>query len=405
MPSEPLPTLQCCFLVGMLADSHMPLWRISISLILLFSTLACSQHHSESTTGGAPGAKSNTAHHDPEKVLNIYNWTDYIAPDTIANFERETGIKVRYDTYESAEVMETKLLTGHSSYDIVIPTGPFFERELKAGVYRQLDKKLLPNLANLDPEIMSRLAKYDPNNLYAVPYLWSTTGLGYNVDEVRARLGPKAPNSWALIFDPSNAAKLKDCGILMVDSPLDVVFAVLIYLGRDPSRFDPQDIIAASAVLKKVRPFVRIIETAGAITDLANGSVCLSLDWSGDVLNARERAKEASNGIKIAYFIPQEGSYIFVDTMGIPADAPHPLNAHIWMNYVMRPDVIADITNHLKYPNGNSASTPFVQDAIKNDRGIYPDSETRSKLLTIPAIPTEYTRLINREWTNFRTGY
>jgi putrescine transport system substrate-binding protein len=400
-----MPTLRRCFLAGIQADRHMAPWRITISVMLLVSTLSCSQHHSEPAAGGAPGDKSDTARYDPEKVLNIYNWTDYIAPDTLAKFESETGIKVRYDTYESGEVMETKLLTGHSSYDIVIPTGPFFERQLTAGVYRKLDKKLLPNLANLDPEIMSRLAKYDPGNLYAVPYLWTTTGLGYNVDEVRARLGPITPNSWALIFDPKNAAKLKDCGILMVDSPLDVVFSVLIYLGRDPSRFDPLDLTAASAVLRKVRPFVRIIETAGAITDMANGTVCLSLTWSGDALTARERAKEASNGVKIAYFIPQEGSFISVDTMGIPADAPHPRNAHIWMDYVMRPDVIADITNHLKYPNGNSASSPFVQDAIKNDPSIYPDRETRSKLLTIPAIPTEYTRLLNREWTNFRTGY
>ncbi len=380
-------------------------WRTGISLALLLSTLGCSQNHGASSADAASGARSDAGEYDPEKILNIYNWTDYIAPDTVPNFERETGIKVRYDTFDNNEVLETKLLTGRSSYDIVIPTGPFFERQIKAGIYRKLDKRLLPNLANLDPDIMSRLAKYDPGNLYAVPYLWSTTGLGYNVDEVRARLGPEVPKSWALIFNPNSAAKLKDCGIMMVDSPLDVVFSVLFYLGRDPSRFDPGDIAAASEVLRKIRPFVRIIETTGAITDLANGSVCLSLGWSGDVLISRDRAREASNGINIAYFIPQEGSFISVDMMGIPADAPHPRNAQIWMNYLMRPDVIAGITNQVKYPNGNSAALPLIHDAIKSDPSIYPDRETRLRLSTIPAVPADYTRLVNREWTRFRTGY
>jgi putrescine transport system substrate-binding protein len=379
--------------------------RLGISLVLLFSTCACSQHYAESAPSAASGGKAPGAAYDADRILNIYNWADYIAPDTIANFETETGIKVRYDTFDSNEVLETKLLTGHSSYDIVIPTGPFFERQIKAGIYRKLDKALLPNLANLDPEIMSRLATYDPGNLYAVPYLWSTTGLGYNLHEVRARLGPDIPNSWALIFDPNYAAKLKDCGIMMVDSPIDVVFSALFYLGRDPSRFDPADIAAASQVLRKIRPFVRIIETTGAITELANGSVCLSLGWSGDVMISRDRAREASNGVIIAYFIPKEGSFISLDMMGIPADAPHPRNAEIWMNYVMRPDVIANITNYVKYPNGNAASLALVDDAVKNDPSIYPDHEARSKLITLTSVPPDYTRLLNREWTSFRTGY
>jgi putrescine transport system substrate-binding protein len=339
-----------------------------------------------------------------DKVVNVYSWMEYIAPDTVANFEKETGIKVRYDTFDNNEVLETKLLTGHTNYDVVVPTENFFDRQLRAGVYRKLDKSALPNLENLDPEILRRMAVHDPGNAYAVPYLWSTTGLGYNVEAVRRRLGDAPPDSWALLLDPANAAKLQDCGIAITDSPLDVFESVLLYLGKDPNRRDPADLSAASAVLLKIRPFVRYIDPAQYMTDLANGDICLALAWSGDVGVARSRAAEASKGVKVAYLIPREGALMTVDMMAIPADAPHPRNAEIWLNYLMRPEVIAAISNHIKYPNGNAASLPLIQASMKDDPSIYPDAATRRRLHTNEAVPADYTRLLIREWTRFRTG-
>jgi putrescine transport system substrate-binding protein len=383
----------------------MRIYRTLASFVLPVVLFGCGGHADSTAALGSGGKSSAAAQNDSEKVVNVYSWMDYIAPDTAANFEKETGIKVNYDTYDNNEVLETKLLTGHTNYDVVLPTEAFFERQLKAGVYRKLDKSLLPNLVNLDPDIMRRLAIHDPGNLYAIPYMWTTTGIGYSVDQVRSRLGANPPNSWALLFDPNNAAKLKDCGITIVDSPMDVFDSAIIYLGRDPSRFDPLNVDAASEVLRKIRPFIRYIDPAQYIADLANGSVCLSLGWAGDIEQARSRAKEAATGVNIAYLLPREGALITVDMIGIPADAPHPHNAQIWMNYLMRPDVAAKITNYIKYPNGISASLPQVTAAIKSDEAIYPDEAVRSKLTSPRAVPADYSRLVTREWTRFRTGY
>ena len=243
-----------------------PLFRAAVGCALLSVMAACTQHG-----------------HDGEKMLNVYSWADYIAPDTVANFERETGIKVRYDTYENNEVLETKLLTGHTNYDVVLPSGNFLEHQLSAGVYRKLDKSLLPNLANADPEIMRWIAVHDPGNLYAIPYMWSTAGLGYNIDKARARLGLGAIDSWSLLFNPENAAKLQDCGIAIIDSARDVFASAIIFLGHDPNRQDVADLTAASEVLRKIRPFIRYIDPAQHTSDLANGNICLSLAWSGIV--------------------------------------------------------------------------------------------------------------------------
>ncbi|MDB6083277.1 MAG: spermidine/putrescine transporter substrate-binding protein PotF [Gammaproteobacteria bacterium] len=340
---------------------------------------------------------------DGEKILNVYSWLDYIAPETVANFEKETGIKVRYDTYDNNEVLETKLLTGHTSYDIVLPTGAFFERQRQASIYRKLDKTALPNLVNADPDIMRRLAVYDPGNLYAIPYMFTTVGLGYNVEKVHERLGAIRPDSWALLFDPDNAMKLKDCGISVVDSAMDVFEAAMIYLGRDPNRLDPRDVADASEALLKIRPFVRNIDAA-PVADIANNSVCLSLGWSGDIEAARNRANEAKTGANIAYFVPREGSVITVDMLAIPADAPHPHNAEIWMNYLMRPEVMAAITNYIRYPNGYKASLPWVQASVKDDEAIYPSQATLARLISPKTVPLDYSRLVTREWTRFRTG-
>ena len=372
------------------AVTHYPRAALLAALLMGAASLtACGGH----TGAGAP-----------EKTLNVYNWAGYIAPDTVANFERETGIQVHYSTYESNEISETKLLTGHSNYDVVTSADAFFERQLHAGVFLKLDKAALPNSVNLDPEVLQKLAVHDPGNLYAVPYLWTEAGLGYNVDKVRERLGSVDPDSWSLLFDPKNAAKLKDCGIMIVDSPEDVLPSVLIYLGKDPNSRDPADWTAAADVLMQIRPFVRSIEAEGIIGDLANGSLCLGLTWGGEVTQARYRALEANNGVKIRYFVPREGAVAGLDMLAIPADAPHPDNAHKWLNYLMRPEVMADISNVLKYRNGNKASLPFVQAAIKNDPATYPDAKTRAKLSIETMQPPELKRLMTRLWTRFRTG-
>jgi putrescine transport system substrate-binding protein len=339
-----------------------------------------------------------------EQTLNIYTWADYIAPDTVANFEHDTGIQVHYTTFDTNEVLATQLLTGHTNYDIVVPSDFYFTRLMKAGAFRKLDKAALTNSVNLDPDIMQKLAVHDPGNQYSVPYLWSTTGLGYNVDKVRKRLGTAEFDSWSLLLDPQNAAKLKDCGIQIIDSPTDVYSSVLIYLGKDPNSREPADLEAAADALMKIRPFVRTIDAVATIGDLANGNVCLLLGWSGDVTQARYRAIEASNGVKIRYFVPREGGLIEADMMSIPADAPHPENAEKWMNYLMLPKVMAGITNATMYPNGNRASSAFVQDALKNDPAIYPGVDIRAKLHVLPEMTPEQTRLVTRLWTRFRTG-
>jgi len=376
-------------------------WRGAVIGILLLAGLAaCGRHGgpAQSAAGAGPPLEES------EKVLNIYSWLDYIAPEVVPNFEKETGIKVSYDMYDNNEVLETKLLTGHTNYDVVLPTGAFFERQREAGIYRKLDKSALPNLVNADPDIMRRLAVHDPGNLYAIPYMFTTTGIGYNVDELHARLGAKLTDSWALLFDPQNAAKLKDCGIAIIDSAMDVFQSAMIYLGRDPNRLDPADVLAASRVLSGIRPYVRYIDPAQYISDMANKSICLSLGWSGDIEAARSRANEAKTGAVIAYFVPREGAAITVDMMAIPADAPHPRNALLWMNYLMRPEVMAQISNYIHYPNGYSGSLPWIEASIKSDMAVYPDAATRARLVSPKAVPMEYSRLVTREWTRFRTG-
>lgn len=354
---------------------------------------------------GRDNASASAPNAADEKVLNLYQWSDYIAPDTVANFQKETGITVRFDTYASNELLETKLLTGHTNYDVVMPSGQFFERQRIAGVFRKLDKSTLPNMVNLDPDIMHRIEVHDPGNQYGLPYMWSTTGIGYNVDEVQRRLGHPPPDSWSLLFDPANAAKLAGCGIEMIDSPTDVFQSVIIYLGRDPKLMDPADVTAASEVLRKIRPFVRNIDTEQYWSDLTNGTTCAVLGWSGDIERGRNSAKQSGKGVNLAYFLPREGGLLLVDILAIPADAPHPVNAQLWLNYLMRPDVIANITNFVTYPNGNLKSLDYVREDIKADVAVYPDSIVRGRLITGQMLPLEYSRLITREWTRFRTGY
>ncbi|MBC7153552.1 MAG: polyamine ABC transporter substrate-binding protein [Rhodobacteraceae bacterium] len=340
-----------------------------------------------------------------QQTLNIYNWSDYIAEDTITKFEEATGIKVVYDVYDSNEVLEAKLLAGSSGYDLVVPTSNFLQRQVKAGIYMPLDKAKIPNLGNLDPGLMKSAAAYDAGNAHSAIYLWGTTGIGYNIDKVAERLGDAAPtDSWSLVLDPANAAKLADCGISILDSAVEVMPGVLAWLGLPPDSTDPDDIEKAMAALTAIRPYVRYFHSSQYITDLANGEVCLSIGWSGDVFIAMDRAAEAGNGVNIGYTIPSEGTLQWFDMMAIPADAPHPDAAHAFINFVLQPEIIADITNYVFYPNAVPASKEMIDPEITGDPAIYPPQEVLDKLFPATVYDARTDRLINRLWTQVRTG-
>ncbi|HEY4211044.1 MAG TPA: polyamine ABC transporter substrate-binding protein [Steroidobacteraceae bacterium] len=373
-------------------------WGVAVMALVFVLVAAC---------GGSPpsvGQASAQPAGPEDKVLNVYNWSDYIEPTVIAGFERETGIKVNYDVFDSNEVLETKLLTGHTNYDVVVPSGPFLERQVKAGVYRKLDKSLLPNIKSLDPEVAQAEALYDPGNQYAVDFMWITSGPGYNVAKIQERM-PDAPvDDWRLFFDPAVIAKFKDCGVSVLDAPTEVVATVLLYLGKDPNSQSPEDLKAAEQVLMSVRPFIRYVHSSRYIDDLANGEICLALGWSGDVKQAHDRAKEAGKGIELAYSIPKQGAIRNLDVLAIPADAPHPKNAHLFLDYLLRPDVAAKNSNFLKYANGDLRDNPALTEAVKSDPGIYPSAQVMSKLVPERAKSQEFSRLLIRAWTRFKTG-
>jgi putrescine transport system substrate-binding protein len=341
-----------------------------------------------------------------EKQLHIYNWSDYIAPDTVANFRKATGIAVTYDVYDGNEVLDAKLLAGHSGYDIVVPSAsPFMARQIAAGAYLALDKAKLPNLRNLDPRLMAIAAVADPGNAHGVPYLWSVTGIGYNVAMLERALGGEVPrDSLALLFDPARAEKLAPCGIELLDTPQEVIPAALAYLGLDPKSRDLADLDRAAALLDKVRPFVRRFHSSQYINDLASSDICIALGYSGDVIQARNRAREAEGAAEIAFRVPREGAQMSIDMLGIPADAPHPDNAHRFIEYVLRPQVIAAITNTVSYPNPNLAATPFVKPEIRDDPGIYPPDAVRRLFYIDRPAPHAYERARTRVWNRMKSG-
>ncbi len=341
-----------------------------------------------------------------EPQLNVYNWSDYIAPDTIPKFETETGIKVTYDVYDANEVLEAKLLAGRSGYDVVVPSAsPFMARQITAGVYRALDKARLPNWKNLDPRILELVAAADPGNAHGVPYLWSDTGIGYNETQVRSALGETAPvESLALIFDPAVAAKLAPCGISLLDTPQEVFPAMLAYLGLDPKSRDLGDLDKAYAALEKIRPYVRKFHSSQYINDLANGDLCAVLGYSGDVVQARNRAREAQNEVAIGFRVPKEGAMMSVDMLGIPADAPHPENALRFIDYLLRPAVIADISNAVSYPNPNLPATALVKPEIRDDPAVYPPADVRRRFYVDLPAPPDYERARTRAWTRLKSG-
>jgi putrescine transport system substrate-binding protein len=340
-----------------------------------------------------------------ERVVNVYNWSDYIAPTVVEDFSKESGIKVRYDTFDSNDTLETKLLAGKSGYDVVVPTAYFLERQIKAGVFQKLDKARLPNLANLWPEISQRLATYDPGNQYAVNYMWGTTGIGYNARKARDVLGPNGTiDSWDIVFKPGNLAKFKDCGVHFLDSSDDILAAALHYLGLDPNSSNEADLQKAADLVTKIRPYVRKFHSSEYLNSLASGEICLVVGFSGDIKQSQKRAAEAKNGVEIAYAIPKEGAQLWFDNLAIPRDAKNVAEANEFINYLQRPEVAAKNTNFISYANGNLASQKFIDKAILDDKTIYPDEATMRQLYTISAHDPKTQRLMNRLWTRIKTG-
>lgn len=338
------------------------------------------------------------------KVLNVYNWSDYIDESVIADFEKETGIDVTYDVFDSNEVLETKLLAGSTGYDIVVPSASFLERQIKAGIFQTLDKTKLPNLANMDADLMAKVARHDPDNAHSVNYLWGTTGIGFNEAKVAERMKDAPVDSLALFYDPNVISKFKDCGVAVLDSPTEILGTVLIYLGKDPNSESPEDLAAAEKVLMAVRPFIKYVHSSKFIDDLANGEICLAMGWSGDIFQARDRAADASNGIKIDYKVPREGTTMFFDMLAIPKDAKHVNNAHAFINYLMRPEVAAKNTNLVNYASFNISSQKMVKPEILANAAIYPTEEVKARLQVDLAESDAFTQLLTATWTRFKAG-
>lgn len=352
----------------------------------------------------ALAASVSTAVMAEEQVVNFYNWSDYISPEILENFTRDTGIKVNYDVYDSNEVLEAKLMSGGTGYDVVVPTGSFLERQVQAGIYGEIDHAKLTNYGNLDAVMIEKIARHDPGNKHNVPYAWGTIGLGYNIDMVRERLGDMPVDTLDLVFKPEVAAKLKDCGISLLDSPAEMVSMALNYLGLDPNSEKKADLNKAEALLKSVRDNYRKFDSSAYISDLANGDTCVAVGYNGDVLQAQGRAEEAGQGVNIGYAIPKEGTLVWFDLMAIPADAPHKDAAYKLVDYILRGDSAASISNYAYYAVANKAAEPMLLDEVLNNPGIYPSDEVKANLFTQNAHTAKFDRLLTRAWTGIKTG-
>jgi len=353
---------------------------------------------------GAANASSSKKAQDAG-VLNLFWWSDFLAPDTIANFEKQTGIKVSISYYDSEEILETRMLTGNSGFDVVVPAAPyFFQRQTRSGAYLALDKNKLPNLTNLDPAIMMRVASVDPENAHGIVYMWGTVGIGYNHEKV-ARALPNVPlTSWRVVFDPATVSKLAKCGVQILDSPAEVVLLVLRYLGKEANSRSPQDLADVERVLMAIRPHIRNVDSTGYIEAIANGDICVAVGYNGDFVQARRRANEAKNGVQVAYALPEEGSVVYFNMLAIPRDAPHAANAHLFINYLMKPEVISEITNFVGYANANLAAMPLLDPSISNDTASYPTAAQRERLFVQTESTPEQARAITRLWQKFKTG-
>jgi putrescine transport system substrate-binding protein len=341
-----------------------------------------------------------------EKVLNVYNWSDYIAEDTLANFEKETGIKVRYDNFDNNEIVHAKLVAGKTGYDVVVPSSYWAKLQADGGLLMKLDKSKLPNYKNLDPALQEQLAKLDPGNQYQVNWLWGYTTVGINVDKVKAALGstPMPDNAWDLVFKPEYIAKLKSCGVSFLDSATEIVPAALHYLGKPAYSKNQADYAAVGPLLKSIRPSVTLFSSSGYINDMANGSICVALGWSGDINIARQRAIDGKTGQKIEALIPKNGGVLFFDVMVIPADAPHPDNAHKFINYILRPEVHAGLTNKVFYANPNKESKKFIKPEVASNPTVFPSDADMAKMQAPDAIGNDIRRTMTRLYTSFKTG-
>lgn len=382
-------------------SSYKQLLLASLLSVIGLTLTSCGDKASETSapeTAAAPAVEE-------EKVLNIYNWADYIGPDTIANFEKETGIKVRYDIFDSNEVLNAKLVAKNTGYDIVVPSSNWAKIQLEGGLFQKLDKSKLTNWGNLDPGILKLMEQVDPGNQYLVDWMWSYNTIGINEDKVKAALGdmPMPENEWDLIFNPTYTSKLKSCGIAFLDAPTDVFQAALHYLGK-PAVGTEKDYDEAYQMLTKVRPDINKFASGGQIDDLAAGNICVAFGWAGDFNLARKRSIENKSEQNIVALVPKKGGLIFMDTMAIPADAKHPDNAHKFMNYIMRPEVVAAITNEVTYANPNRAATEFVDPEIKNNKSIYLSDADVANLVPVSVEDQKTKRLITRLYTQFKTG-
>lgn len=376
--------------------------KMTMLSLALMSLMSCKQESAVSAGATKPVEANAPAE---EKIVNVYSWDNYMDPAVLEAFTKETGIKVVYDTFDSSETLEAKLLTGGSGYDIVVPGSPFLGRQIQAGVFATLDKSKLSNWNNLDPVMTKLLATYDAGNAHAVPFMWGTTGLGMDVNKVRALLGADVElNNWDILFKPENAKKLSSCGISMLDTPGEVEGIALHYLGKSPGSTNEADYDAAYALLKSIRPYIKHFSNTDLATTLASGESCLVLGWNGDMLQARKTAIEAKNGMDIQYFIPSQGTEVWMDNYAIPADAPHKDNAHQFMNFIMRPEMIAKISNYVNYANPNKAANDLVNKELTGNPNVYPNDELRAKLYGVPVLPANIDRKITRVWTKLKSN-
>lgn len=337
-------------------------------------------------------------------VVHIYNWSDYIGESTLSDFQKATGIQPRYDVFDSNETLEGKLLAGNSGYDVVVPSNHFLGKQIKAGAFQKLDRAKLPNWKYLDPALLAQLERNDPDNAYAVPYLWGTNGIGYNVDKVKAALGVDSIDSWAVLFEPQNIEKLAACGVAFLDSADEMIPAVLNYLGLDPNSTNPDDYARAEAKLLAVRPHVRYFHSSRYVSDLANGDICIAAGFSGDVFQAAARAEEAGKSVNIAYAIPREGGNLWFDMLAIPADARHVTEAHAFINYLLNPRVIAAVSDYVGYANPNLGASELMDPAVRQDPSVYPPQEVLDRLYVSAELPAQIQRLMTRSWTRVKSG-
>jgi len=337
-------------------------------------------------------------------TVHIYNWSDYIGETTLADFEKATGIKPVYDVFDSNETLEGKLLAGRTGYDVVVPSNHFLGKQIKAGAFQKLDKAQLPNYANLDPSLLKRLERNDPGNQYAVPYLWGTNGIGYNVEKIKAVLGVDKIDSWAMLFEPENIKKLSSCGVSFLDSGDEMIPAMLNYLGLNPNSENPEDYKKAEAQLLKIRPYVTYFNSSKYISDLANGNICVAAGFSGDIFQARERASEAGKGVEIAYVIPKEGGNLWFDMLAIPRDAANVKEAHAFIDYLLKPEVIAQVSDTVGYANPNPKAGELMNQEVRTDEAVYPPQAVVDKLYVNSELPPKIQRLMTRSWTKVKSG-